>query len=232
MTIWLTKVLLSHLLADFLLQRTSWIQDRKQRKFASPYLYIHTIIASGLALLFTGWSYWIIALIIFVTHTLIDGLKSYAPDKPLYFLIDQAAHLLVILTCWWFTFNDLPELLAKWDDIKVDTDLWIKITGYFFVTYPASYLTGQLTVHWRATLPDADGLANAGKWIGIIERIIILTLTIYNQYEAIGLLITAKGIIRFSENNRTEQKTEYLVIGTLISMTIAILTGMMLSGLL
>lgn len=232
MTIWLTKVLLSHLLADFLLQRKSWIADRRLKKFASPYLYLHTTIAAGLTLLFIGSSYWIIALIIFVTHTLIDGLKSYAPDKSLYFLLDQAAHLLVILVCWWFTFQDLPELLAKWDDIKVDTNLWIKVTGYFFVTFPASFLTGQLTKDLRATLSNREGLANAGKWIGIIERIIILTLTLYNQYEAIGLLITAKGIIRFSENNRTEQKTEYLVIGTLISMSIAILTGIMISGLI
>lgn len=33
MTIWLTKVLLSHLLADFLLQRKSWIDDRRLKKF-------------------------------------------------------------------------------------------------------------------------------------------------------------------------------------------------------
>jgi hypothetical protein len=230
MTIWLTKLLLSHLLADFLFQRTSWIKDRNKNKFASRYLYLHTFIAAGLAWLFIGWQYWIVALIIFVTHTLIDGAKSYAPDKPRYFLFDQAAHLLTIFLCWWCTFYDYSDLRLNWAEISEDTNLWIKITAYFFVTYPSAFLIGQLTKEWRAKLPDSEGLANAGKWIGIIERIMILTLSLFNQYEAVGLLIAAKGIIRFNDNNRTEQKTEYLVIGTLLSIATAIITGLIVTG--
>lgn len=41
-----------------------------------------------------------------------------------------------------------------------------------------------------------------------------------------GLLVTAKGIIRFSEKDRQEAKTEYLVIGTLLSIGLAMLTGL------
>ena len=52
------------------------------------------------------------------------------------------------------------------------------------------------------------------------------SLVLQNQYSAIGLLITAKGIIRFNEKDRQEVKTEYLVIGTLMSIGIAILTGL------
>jgi hypothetical protein len=69
-------------------------------------------------------------------------------------------------------------------------------------------------------------LANAGKWIGIIERVIVLTLVLQNQWTVMGLLVTAKGIIRFSEKDRQEAKTEYLVIGTLLSIGIAMLTGL------
>lgn len=43
----------------------------------------------------------------------------------------------------------------------------------------------------------------------------------------IGLLVTAKGIIRFGERDRPEIKTEYLVIGTLLSIGIAIATGLL-----
>ena len=59
----------------------------------------------------------------------------------------------------------------------------------------------------------------------------ILTLALFHQYESVGLLIAAKGIIRFNDNNRTEQKTEYVVIGTLISITVAIVTGLIVTGL-
>jgi hypothetical protein len=226
MTIWLTKLLLSHFLTDFLLQRTKWVEERKKDHFASPYLYLHTIITAVVAWFFIGFSYWLVAIIIFVTHTIIDGLKSFAPDKPKFFLIDQGLHLIVIIACWWFTFYDLSDLKLNWNEMSNDTNLWVKITAYFFVSWPCGFLIGQLTQKWRANLPNSEGLENAGKWIGIIERVIILTLALYNQYEAVGLLIAAKGIIRFNENDRTEQKTEYLVIGTLISILLAIITGL------
>ena len=45
------------------------------------------------------------------------------------------------------------------------------------------------------------------------------------QYAAISLLIAAKGIIRFNEKDRPEVKTEYLVIGTLMSIGIALIIG-------
>jgi hypothetical protein len=51
-------------------------------------------------------------------------------------------------------------------------------------------------------------------------------MVLQGQYSAIGLLVTAKGIIRFSEKDRQEIKTEYLVIGTLLSIGVAILTGL------
>lgn len=232
MTIWLTKLLLSHLLADFLFQQSSWIKERRRKHFASAFLYVHTAIAAALAWILIGWTYWLVALIILVTHTLIDGIKSYYPDSPKYFLLDQLAHLAVLFFCWWFTFHNFFDLKLTWLRISGDTNLWITITGYFFVTYPSAFLIGYLTKKWRDKLPDTEGLEDAGKWIGIIERIMILTLALYHQYEAVGLLIAAKGIIRFNENNRTEQKTEYLVIGTLISIATAVVTGLVVAGLL
>jgi hypothetical protein len=69
-------------------------------------------------------------------------------------------------------------------------------------------------------------LANSGKWIGTAERIIIFIFVLNNQFSAIGLLVAAKGIIRFNEKDRQEIKTEYLVIGTLMSVGLAIITGL------
>ena len=111
-------------------------------------------------------------------------------------------------------------------------NILIFITAYVFVSFPAGILIGQLTKKWREQIADAPALGNAGKWIGIIERIVILTLVFNHQYEAIGLLIAAKSLLRFSEANRPEIKTEYLLIGTLISITLAILTGLIALKLL
>src|SRR5215217_1998036 len=109
--IWLLKVLLSHLLTDFVLQPRSWINDRKNRHFASLKLYLHGIVTAISALLFTGIEYWPVALIILVTHILIDGWKSYQREAIIYFVLDQVLHLLVIAACWYFLFADNNELL-------------------------------------------------------------------------------------------------------------------------
>lgn len=229
--LWLVKLLLSHLLTDFFLQHDSWIRDRRKNKFRSGYLYLHTFITAAVALLMIGWQYWIVIIIIFATHTLIDGWKSYMEDKPKYFLLDQLLHIMVILACWYFTFYKFSDIDSNWQNIKNDAPLWLKITAFTFLTWPASFLIGQLTTSWRKNLDDSKTLENAGKWIGIIERCVVLALILKNQYEAIGLLIAAKGLIRFSEKDRPEQKTEYLLIGTLISIALAMVTGLIVIAL-
>lgn len=225
--LWLTKLVLSHLLTDFVLQPTRWVEDRNQKHFASGKLYLHALVTAGLAYFLIGWHYWLVALIILVTHFLIDGWKSYRPGRIRYFLIDQLLHLLVIAGCWAFTFQDWSVIgnLRQ----RLDTDLhgWIVLAAFVFVTSPAGILIGQLTGQWSKKIDDPENsLANAGKWIGIAERIIVLILVLQSQYSAVGLLITAKGIIRFNEKDRQEVKTEYLVIGTLLSIGVAILTGL------
>jgi hypothetical protein len=229
--IWLIKLILAHLLTDFVFQPSRWIESRNKKHFQSVYLYLHGLITAVVALLLIGFHYWWVALIILVTHILIDGWKSYRPIKTKYFLIDQCLHLIVILVCWYFIFLNKEDLMAAWDIINTPKTL-VGITAYVFVSFPAGILIGQLTKKWREQIADAPALGNAGKWIGIIERIVILTLVFNHQYEAIGLLIAAKSLLRFSEANRPEIKTEYLLIGTLISITIAILTGLIALKLL
>ncbi len=64
----------------------------------------------------------------------------------------------------------------------------------------------------------------------MIERVLILTFIILNQFEAIGFLIAAKSVFRFGEiKDSNQQKTaEYILIGTLLSFSLAILVGIVL----
>lgn len=227
-SIWLIKLLLAHLLTDFILQPGGWVRQRAERHFAAPTLYLHGIVTALVAYVLIGWAYWEVAGIILITHILIDGWKSYRPKKATYFLADQFMHLAVIAGCWYFTFSGWDSIRPVWQRLNEDGHSWVMIAAFVFVTTPAGILIGQLTGQWSSKIEDADNsLANAGKWIGIVERIIVLILVLQNQYSAIGLLVTAKGIIRFNEKDRQEVKTEYLVIGTLLSIGIAIVTGLL-----
>ncbi|RYY54850.1 MAG: DUF3307 domain-containing protein [Chitinophagaceae bacterium] len=224
---WLTKLLLSHLLADFVLQPDSWVTKRRAKHFRAPELYYHTLVAGGMALLLLGPAYWPVALTVFISHTLIDTWKSYQPLKAVYFLADQLMHLLVILACWYVAFYNWNDLMEYIDKMKADRDGWIRVTAFIFLAWPAGILIGQLTMKWREKLENPEALSQAGKWIGIIERMIILVMVLNEQYEGMGLLVAAKALLRFNEKDRPEQKTEYLVIGTLISIGLALGTGLL-----
>jgi hypothetical protein len=224
--IWLMKLICAHMLTDFVFQPSSWVSDRNHKHLASGKLYLHCAITGFVAWIFIGWQYWLVAVVITITHFLIDAWKSYQPQTVQYFLADQAVHLAVIAGCWYFSFIQWPVTLEAFNQFKADTHTWKNVTAIIFLTLPAGILIGQLTTKWRDQIESAASLANAGKWIGIIERIIIFIFVIQAQYSAIGLLVAAKGIIRFNEKDRPEIKTEYLVIGTLMSIVIAVITGL------
>jgi hypothetical protein len=230
--IWLTKLLLSHLLTDFVLQGKKWIADRNEKHFLSPYLYLHTLITASAALLFIGFHYWYFGLIIFITHTLIDAWKSYRPDTLLYFLVDQAMHLAVIFICWCVAFYEWTDIKEYFNGVGHNYNFWVIATAFLFLSFSSGILIEKMTRRWREDLDNPGGLARAGKWIGILERIIILIFLLQQQYGAIGLLITAKGLLRFNEKDKQEQKTEYILIGSLISVVFSIMTGILVSYLL
>ncbi len=228
-SVWLIKLLLAHLLTDFIFQPRSWIESRNEKHFNSGRLYLHGIVTALVAWTLIGWKYWLVALVILITHTIIDGWKSYQKQNSTYFLIDQLLHIVVITACWYFTFIKWNDVQGAFEKLNSNSHFWLITTACVFLTAPSGILIGQLTRKWREKIPDSENLANAGKWIGIAERIIILIFVMQSQYSAIGLLIAAKGIIRFNEKDRQEIKTEYLVIGTLLSMGIAIVTGLIIN---
>ena len=79
--------------------------------------------------------------------------------------------------------------------------------------------------------PADEGTKRMGFWIGCTERLVILTFILANHYDAAGLLIAAKSILRVSDQQARKQ-TEYVLLGTLLSLAIAIAIGEGLKQLL
>lgn len=67
---------------------------------------------------------------------------------------------------------------------------------------------------------------NAGRWIGWVERFLIFTFVLGNQYDAIGLIIAAKSILRFPDR---QENSEYILLGTLLSATLAVAVGLVVT---
>jgi hypothetical protein len=70
-----------------------------------------------------------------------------------------------------------------------------------------------------------------GKLIGYIERMLVLLLTFYSAYPAIGFIVAAKSIARFKQMD-DRNWAEYFLLGTLTSMFIGITLGILLREVL
>lgn len=220
------KLLLAHLLGDFILQPTSWVLDKESKKLKSIYLYIHTLLHGFLAALFIGEIQFIwLAILLAVSHGFIDFLKLYYQKnktKRNWFLFDQLLHLVVIIGISLYYTKTKIELLS------FDTRFWIVLTGIIVLTKPTSIILKNIISIWTPENKNKDeSLQNAGNYIGILERLFVFGFILTGHFEAIGFLLAAKSIFRFGDLKEAKDRklTEYVLIGTLLSFGIALLIG-------
>ncbi|MEX0994901.1 MAG: hypothetical protein WD599_05190 [Balneolaceae bacterium] len=67
-----------------------------------------------------------------------------------------------------------------------------------------------------------DHQFQTGRVIGFLERIFVYLFILLNQYTAIGFIIAAKGIVRYPDFGK-KSFSEYILIGTLLSVLFAML---------
>lgn len=232
----LLQLLLAHILTDFLLQPKSWIAHKRKFKGRSYILIIHSLIAGLLTLLFLqDIELWYIALIISITHYLIDWWKLVKEKDDLkYFLLDQIFHLIIIILVWLYLINGFTHIIPGIGKILNSHTILAIAGAYLIVIFPAGFLIGKATQRWQEEIEDIDqnsSLQAAGRYIGIFERILVLTFILTQNFSAIGFLIAAKSILRFSDKagSGARKQTEYVLIGTLMSFSITILLGLLVN---
>ena len=75
----LIQLFLAHIIGDFFLQPDKWVKEKKKLKLKSIYLYLHVFIHFVLILIIVGnINFWKSALVITVSHLIIDGIKLLA----------------------------------------------------------------------------------------------------------------------------------------------------------
>jgi hypothetical protein len=233
MLVLLFQWLAVHFFADFVLQTKKLIQNKKEYKAASWFLYVHCLLHAGLVyLLLPDKSLWQIPVIIFVTHYCIDLWKLYQKENVFSFIADQLLHIIVIIIIWaiWYQqSNWFVTHISKW---LHDYNFWLIATAYLITIFPLAYILGFATQRWRKDIEQSfqwsnTSLSEAGKWIGIFERILVLTFVINNHFEGIGFLIAAKSILRFNDikGDAMRKEAEYVLIGTLMSFASSIIVG-------
>jgi hypothetical protein len=212
------------------------VEKKEIHKAKSFKLYIHILI-HGLLVLLVLWdfNYWLLALLLMISHGIIDTIKLYAQqekNKSLWFLIDQALHIISILVIWGLFFKPKINLNA----LVEDTEIWIYAAAILFITVVSGIVMMVLMSTWSKALNDSneESLNNAGKYIGMLERIFVFTFVVTENWEGIGFLLAAKSVFRFGDLKESKDRklTEYILIGTLLSFGIAIAVGMLVLKLI
>jgi len=231
----LIKLFLAHLIGDFVFQTEKSIKQKERKKLKSPVFYIHIAIHFILLmLLLWNISLWPIILTITISHFIIDVLKLYFKSKKtkrLWFFLDQLLHIIMIFVAYYlFTDNNL-DLSKTFTEANL-----LLITCILFLTQPTSIIMTIIFSKWNIEklTTGNESLKDAGRYIGMLERLLVFIFIITDHWEAVGFLITAKSVFRFGDLKESKHRklTEYILIGTLISFGIAILTGILFLNLI
>ena len=99
MNSWLfLSLLLAHVVGDFYLQNDKYCAQKEERKLKSWFLYVHSLIIGGVSwAVVSVYEFRLYALAIAFSHLLIDVIKTYSPKGLWNFMIDQIAHLAILI---------------------------------------------------------------------------------------------------------------------------------------
>jgi hypothetical protein len=113
----------------------------------------------------------------------------------------------------WLTFNvTLLGLLLVTNEVNI-------LIRYLFKAFQLAPVTEGGTEKGLITIVNTREY-NAGRVIGILERLLIYHLVLNAQFGAIGFILAAKSFTRFKELEKREF-AEYVLVGTLLSALLA-----------
>jgi hypothetical protein len=177
-------------------------------------------------------------------HLLIDTAKisltgsGRVSDGVAAFVVDQALHLLTVwvAACWisgtpvW-TGGAVLLALAR----NAPNRMLLLGIVYILVVFAGGYLIRYLTKSFldgvKLTHETTPQLRNAGMYIGWLERFVILTAVLLQSPATIGLVLTAKSIVRYPQID-SPGFAEYFLVGTLLSLIEAMVGGLFLLHLI
>jgi len=243
----LLMFILLHVAVDFYLQPVGWVRDKNNQHYKSVTLLLHASLHGVSVFLLCNWLAAVstpaalgYGLLVLCSHWLIDGAKSYFANSLLALVLDQLLHLAVLGAIWLSIYDYFSILQLSSFNALLPESVLVLSLAYLMVLKPTSVLVAIFLKPWTAHLKPlrhaktTDSLQFAGQQIGYLERLLILTFILLNQFAAIGFLIAAKSVFRFGElqHARETKLTEYVLLGTLASFACTLFIGLCATSML
>ena len=234
--------LLMHIICDFYLQPNRWVITKKKDTYRSLELYLHSLL-HGIAVLVPAIALGIdwrstacLVAIVTISHFVIDLWKVTTPngEKLTYFVIDQILHVSILVGIS-FHMADGVTINSVLQHENFSNGVTV-VFAYLLILKPTSLVIGSILRKYPISNAgdnntSVNGLVAGGELIGYLERVLILTFTLVGSYAAVGFVLAAKSIFRFGELNKSNDRsmTEYVLIGSLVSVVITTLIGTLMS---
>ena len=239
----LTLYLIGHLLGDFYLQSDS-LAKNKTKSNISLLKHSGIYLLSMILVIIPIWNWYSlgISLILSSVHAIVDFLKKFYSknneENISLFLLDQSIHILTIflvllvVSSQFNVINYTCIIQSSFEILQIDISIFFKWILVLLIIYKPSSITIKKILHSykgpkiqetpKIIEKIDEGIENAGTLIGVLERAIILLLLFAKQYIVIGFILTAKSIARYDKIVKDPIFSENYLLGTLLSLLIAI----------
>lgn len=241
----LALLVLGHVLADFVFQSRAMVEGKLAGRVSAFVRHTVVVLALHAAVLlpvYPGRDNIAVVVGIAGAHLVIDIVKTAlartSPRPLTWFSFDQGLHVVVLVvavtqvstaSC---TFPADALGPVRVGAIVVTTLIFQAAGGSAIVSFVLSDLrsAGGEPLMDEGTRSVAGDTRGAGKRIGILERWLVTLAVAHGQWAAVGLVLTAKSIARFKELEDRAFSEVYLV-GTMTSVFVAIVGGLLLAHL-
>ncbi len=238
MLLW--RLLLALFVSDFLLQN-GWLIKSKKYIWG---LVLHCLIYFAVMLIFTANLLSAKVILTLLILTFLHGVVDYGKNllhplldnkEWLLFLVDQLIHIItIILAVWFISITDRIYILSCVNRLSVDLMFQYLILFTITVFGGIFFTDSILKVILKEIYEKDNHQYRASRFIGMSERFLITIAVLIGHYELIGFLIAAKSLMRLPEiqDRNTENYSNYILVGTLVSYSWALSIALLFNKLL
>ena len=238
MLLW--RLLLALFVSDFLLQN-GWLIKSKKYIWG---LVLHCLIYFAVMLIFTANLLSAKVILTLLILTFLHGVVDYGKNllhplldnkEWLLFLVDQLIHIItIILAVWFISITDRIYILSCVNRLSVDLMFQYLILFTITVFGGIFFTDSILKVILKEVYEKDNHQYQASRLIGMSERLLITIAVLIEHYELIGFLIAAKSLMRLPEiqDRNTENYSNYILVGTLVSYSWALSIALLFNKLL
>jgi len=231
------KIYLSHLIVNFLIE-PNWI-FRDKRRILDLLIHAVTFLSITFVLINADLTKRILLAIfvLAVARAIGQYFKArFSRDEWLAFTLEEIGNvLLMVVAGVYLSINRRDNIKEIFNIFSSSQKLYLFLSVYVAVVFGGGYFVQKITQYFMHHIDEKlmqakPGLPSAGKYIGWLERSLVVTFIVGGYPDGIGLLLAAKALARYPEikNDDKHHFAEYFLIGTLTSVALALLAGFIL----